>query len=185
MSLVFLAGELATPATFFFLPFALGSATAAALAFFGVGVDVAAVAFLCVSAVAFMALWRRGRRLDRPDDEQEAVGATRWIGQEALVTQTIPGQTELGLVRLEREDWRAESLTGAPLPVGTPVVVTRVTGTRVIVMPVNSSETWRSQDPTAPPKATPDAGLIALSGLPSTPNSSDTGRPTRSPQGAP
>ncbi len=60
------------------------------------------------------------------------------IGQPALVLQEIPGgPAELGLVRVGREEWRAESRDGRPLPAGTNVRVIDVQGTRVIVWPVD------------------------------------------------
>lgn len=44
-------------------------------------------------------------------------------------------------MRVEREEWRAEHEHGAPLPVGTEVMVLRVDGTRVVVrqLPVPGS----------------------------------------------
>jgi inner membrane protein len=39
----------------------------------------------------------------------------------------------MGLVRIEREEWRAESVDGAAIPVGAAIRVVRVDGTRLIV----------------------------------------------------
>ena len=136
MSIVFATGELVTPATFFFLPFAIGAGAAAGVSFLGMSVGLAWSVFLIVSIVAFVSLWRVGRRLERLDEEQEGVGATRWIGQEATVTKAIE-QDGMGTVRLEREEWRAESLTGTPIRKGSTVVITRLAGTRLVVVPVD------------------------------------------------
>lgn len=135
MALIFLGGEMVTPATFFFLPFAIGAFVAAGLAVLNVNVTFEWIAFAIVSGVAFAAMWPLGRRLERADEDQEGIGATRWVGQEARVVDEIT-ENGFGTVRLEREVWRAESLTGAPIKTGSTVVVTRLAGTRLIVVPV-------------------------------------------------
>jgi membrane protein implicated in regulation of membrane protease activity len=52
------------------------------------------------------------------------------------VLSEIPaGVHATGLVRVEREEWRAESVDGSAIPAGTAVEVLRVDGTRLIVGP--------------------------------------------------
>lgn len=139
MGTVFLTGELVTPATFFFLPFAIGAGVASLLCFFNLSVGVSWVAFIVVSIVMFAGLWRIGRRLEQSDVEQESVGATRWVGQEALVEADIEANG-YGTVRLEREIWRAESLTGTAIKKGSTVVITKLAGTRLIVVPLDEPD---------------------------------------------
>jgi membrane protein implicated in regulation of membrane protease activity len=98
-AVVFAAGEMATPGSFFLLFFALGALVAA------VG-------------------------------EDRGVGAQRLVGQTGTVLREIPGAGELGLVRVDREEWRAESLDGSPIPPGAAVKVADIQGTRVLVSPV-------------------------------------------------
>src|SRR5690606_30609722 len=43
---------------------------------------------------------------------------------------------DLGMVRIERQEWRAESLDGQAIDAGTIVRVAEVRGTRVVVFPV-------------------------------------------------
>lgn len=136
MAFVFAGGELAAPASFFFLPFAIGALAAAVLAFAGVSVAITWVVFVVVSGVAFSYLWKLGRRLERLDDEQEGIGATRWVGQEAVVIKDIGPGSSIGRVRLERESWRAESLSGDAIPKGSKVLIARLAGTRLVVVPV-------------------------------------------------
>lgn len=131
---VFLVGEMASPGSFFLLPFAAGAIVAAVLAFTGVGVAGEWVAFLGVSIAAFAALRPLARRLDR-EGQQPGIGATRLIGQSGLVLEPI-ASGDLGLVRIHREEWRAEALDGSAIPAGTPVKVVEVRGTRVIVWPL-------------------------------------------------
>jgi membrane protein implicated in regulation of membrane protease activity len=138
MAAIFLLGEMASPASFFFLPFGIGAAAAGLMCVFGMAAVLAWVGFIVVSVIAFAGFWRLGRKFDAIDTEQEGVGATRWVGQEATVIEAIP-EGGIGAVRLEREEWRAESLTGAPLEVGCTVIVSRIVGVRLVVVPVDQA----------------------------------------------
>jgi membrane protein implicated in regulation of membrane protease activity len=129
---VFSIGEMTSPGSFFLAPFALGALVAAILAFAGVSVGVEWVVFLVVSIATLIALRPVARRLDR-NALDHGVGARRLVGSRATVLQDIPGDAELGMVRVDRETWRAQSTDGAPIPAGTIVRVAEVQGTRVIV----------------------------------------------------
>ncbi|MDZ4827433.1 MAG: NfeD family protein [Actinomycetota bacterium] len=127
-------GELVTPGAFFMLSFAIGAAVACALAFLGVDVAWEIAAFIVTSVAALLILVPLGRRMS--GGEQGTVGATRWAGQRGIVLGAIPGSPhETGLVRVEREEWRAESADGSEIVSGTKVIVLRVDGTRLIVKP--------------------------------------------------
>jgi membrane protein implicated in regulation of membrane protease activity len=140
MAVIFTGSEMAAPATFFFLPFGIGALAAAILSFFGVAVAITWFVFIIVSVIAFSSFWKLGRRLERLDEEQEGVGATRWVGQEAIVVRSIGPNDAIGRVRLERETWRAESLTGKVIAKGAKVLVARLAGTRLVVVPVEEPE---------------------------------------------
>jgi membrane protein implicated in regulation of membrane protease activity len=129
---VFAIGEMATPGSFFLAPFALGAFVASILAFADVSVGVEWVVFLVVSIATLAALRPVARRLDR-NALDHGVGARRLVGSRATVLEDIPGDSELGMVRVDREKWRAQSTDGAPIPAGTVVRVAEVQGTRVIV----------------------------------------------------
>jgi membrane protein implicated in regulation of membrane protease activity len=140
------AGEMASPGTFFLLPFAVGGAVAAVLAFAGVGVGVEWLAFLAVSVAAVVATRPLARRLDE-GSPAEGIGARRWMGQLARVIETIPGGPhETGLVRLGREEWRAESLEGGAIAPGTTVKVVDVAGTRLVVWPLEQMTAGSDDD---------------------------------------
>ena len=95
------------------------------------------VAFVAVSVAAVVATRPLARRLDF-DSPSEGIGARRWIGQTATVIEAIPpGAQETGLVRLGREQWRAESLEGIAIDPGTVVKVVDLTGTRLVVWPLD------------------------------------------------
>lgn len=132
---LFAAGEMTSPGGFFLLPFAVGALVATVLAFADVSVAVQLVVFVVVTGGSLAALRPLARRLDLNSDDH-GVGSRRLIGQTAMVLQEIPGRHELGLVRVHREEWRAESLDGSSIPSGTAVRVAEVEGTRVLVVPV-------------------------------------------------
>jgi membrane protein implicated in regulation of membrane protease activity len=132
-ALLFGIGEMATPGAFFMAPFAVGAVVAAALAFADVPLGGQWAAFVGVSLVALVALRPLARRLDR-DGGADGIGSRRLIGKGGTVLEAI-GPDHLGLVRVEREEWRAESADRSSLPAGSSILVTEVEGTRLIVTP--------------------------------------------------
>lgn len=130
---VFAVGEMLTPGSFFLAPLAVGALVAAVLAFAGVSVAIEWVVFIVVSIITLRLLRPLARRLDR-DALDEGVGSRRLVGTRATVLQAIPGNHELGLVRVDREEWRAQSTDGSPIAEGATVRVADVQGTRVIVV---------------------------------------------------
>jgi len=133
---VFLLGEMASPGSFFLLPFGIGAAAATVLAFLDVSVAVEWVVFVAVSVGVFAALRPLARRLDQ-QGTVTGVGAKRLIGEIGSVIEPIGGHGDLGMVRVHREEWRAETVDEAPLETGTRVRVVEVKGTRVVVWPVD------------------------------------------------
>ena len=127
--------EAATPVAFGFLPLALAAAVAALLAFAGVSLGFEWLAFVAAGVVAYAALFPIGRRAALGTGESSKVGAERWIGRQAVVTSAIPARG-VGSVRLDREEWRAESGTDTPIPTDSLVLVTRLDGTRLVVVPL-------------------------------------------------
>jgi membrane protein implicated in regulation of membrane protease activity len=133
---VFAIGEMTTPGSFFLAPFALGAFVAALLAFANVPVSVEWLVFVGVSVATLAALRPLSRRLDR-NAVDHGVGSRRLLGRQATVLSAIPAGDEVGMVRVDREQWRAQSADGAPIEPGTLVRVADVQGTRVIVTPVD------------------------------------------------
>jgi membrane protein implicated in regulation of membrane protease activity len=137
MACIFAVGEMITPGAFFFLPFAAGAFLASLLAFAGVGTGWEWLTFVAVSGGSFAVLWPIGRRMEKRSSTL-GVGANRWIGRQGVVLSDIPGEAGgTGLIRVEREQWRAESGVGMPIPQGTTVLVSRVHGTRLVVFPLD------------------------------------------------
>jgi inner membrane protein len=126
-------GEIFT-AGFFLLPFAIGAAAAAVLAWVGVAIVAQWLVFFGVSAIAFAYL---RKYIDRQDHAvQPRIGANRWLEAEGFVLQDIDPHTGTGMVRIDTEEWRAISEEGALIPIGTRIVVTEVRGSRLVVSPV-------------------------------------------------
>ena len=142
--------ELLTPLIFVFLPIALGSAGAALATLVDWPLRIQWLLFFGLSIGSFLVLRPLGRRLEQRGGEQVGIGATRWIGGRAEVTEEIAGDS--GRVMLDREEWRARSLLGRPIPTGTTVVITEVAGTRLLVMPVDSEETATDRTEPGPGK---------------------------------
>ena len=149
-AVVFAVGEISIAGSFFLAPFAIGAAVAAILAFAGADLDAQWISFLVVSAVLLAAMRPLARRLDKTP-HVPGVGAQRQLGQHATVLEAIDGPHDHGLVLFGGERWRADSATGAPIAVGTTVLITQVRGTRVVVEPITDGAEPTSAEPPANP----------------------------------
>ena len=140
VAVLFVVGEIAVAGSFFLAPFACGAAAASLVGFAGGSVTVSWLAFVGVSALAGALLRPLARRLDQGSPVSN-VGAGRWTGREAVVIEEVPpGGDGTGLVRLDQEQWRAESADADPIPAGSRVLVARVDGTRLVVRRIVPSE---------------------------------------------
>jgi membrane protein implicated in regulation of membrane protease activity len=132
-AVLFAVGELAIAGSFFLAPFAIGAAVAAILAFADVDILWQWIAFVGISFTAFAGLRPLARRLDQ-GEPTAGIGSKRLIGQSGNVLEAIPaGLHELGMVRVQREEWRAETAGGEPIEAGAVVQVVEQRGTRLIV----------------------------------------------------
>lgn len=127
--------EAVTPIAFGFLPMALAAALAAILAFAGVSLGFEWIAFALGGVTAYAVLLPIGGRIAKGHGGAVTSGAGRWVGRQAHVIEAIPAHGT-GLVQLDRERWRAESGTDTPIPAGSIVLVTRLDGTRLEVLPL-------------------------------------------------
>lgn len=126
-------GELLT-AGFFLLPFAVGAAAAAILAFLGVNPVVQLLVFSAMSVVFLVVLQRFARREEAT--ELIAAGARRYTGKTAVVHVPVNRLAGTGMVRMETEEWRATTDIDAEIPAGAEVRVVDVRGTRLVVEPI-------------------------------------------------
>ena len=128
-AVVLSALEIVAPG-FVLLPFGLGAAVAALAGALGAGVAVQIVVFLLASFAFFLGLRPLSRRLNAVGPS--GIGAERLLGATGTVLEAIE-PNDVGLVRIDREEWRAEADVAAELVAGTPVEVVEVRGTRVVV----------------------------------------------------
>ena len=147
---IFAAGELTAPGSFFLLPFAIGAAVASGLAFAGVPIAGELAAFLVVSIISLAGLRTVAHRLDR-NEPTAGIGSRRLIGQSGRVIEAISSADDLGTIRVHREEWRAESGDGQPIPVDTPVKIVEVRGTRVVVFPTSTAPDALAHPDSSPP----------------------------------
>ncbi|MEZ5239436.1 MAG: NfeD family protein [Microthrixaceae bacterium] len=132
------------------LPFGLGAVVASLSGFVGAPVGLQAVIFVVASLGIFLALRPVANRLNQ-SDQDEGIGARRLVGARATVLEAIP-VNDSGMVRIDREQWRAESIDDTPIPAGTTVTVAEVRGTRVLVTAEGPGRLAAPQEPpTGPP----------------------------------
>jgi len=132
-------GELGLPGTFFLLSFAIGAAAAAVAAFLDASLAVQWGLFVVGSGAALALLVPFGRRLARQEGDEAQEGATRWVGRVGIVLEEIPGDPHgTGRVRVERDEWRAETDASESIVAGTQVEVLSVRGTRLVVAAAKS-----------------------------------------------
>lgn len=126
-------GEIVT-AGFFLLPFAIGAGLAAVVAWIGLSDVVQWVLFFAGTAGSMLYV----RRFMRVQDEDQTlvVGPGRYVGMEAQVLERVDAGANLGLIRVEAEEWRAVT-DGDPIDTGSTVEVVEVRGTRLVVRKVN------------------------------------------------
>ncbi|MEN8238306.1 MAG: NfeD family protein [Actinomycetota bacterium] len=129
---VLAVGEMIT-AGFFLLPFAAGAAAAALLALAGVGIPLQLISFVVVSLMSLYVIQRFAKK--ETQGELIKVGAARYIGASAIVTEAIDRRTGAGSVKMGTEVWRATTLTDGEIPQGIEVRVVEVSGVRLVVEP--------------------------------------------------
>lgn len=126
-------GEIFT-AGFFLLWFGVGAAVAGILALLGLGVGWQWVTFVVVSGVLFAVSRRFAERFTKK--QPPGIGADRFIGKRGVVLQEIDNEKNTGRVRIEKEEWRADSDTGITISVGKRIEVIRLDGTHMVVKPL-------------------------------------------------
>lgn len=131
---IFLVIEGLTATALVSLWFAVGALAALVSSFFVPSFTVQVVIFLIVSCLAFALLRPLVKKHFTP--RTEATNAQRFIGAEAVVTQTIDNLAATGQVSLKGQTWTARSRDNVPLEPGTRVTVLSIEGVKVIVQPI-------------------------------------------------
>ena len=127
---LFFVGEIFT-AAFFLLWFGVGAALAGILALIGAGPFWQWGVFIVVSLVLFAVSRRFAERFTK--QQPPGIGADRFIGKIGVVLEEIDNVNNTGRIRIDKEEWRADSDAGDVIPPGEKVHVTRVVGTHLVV----------------------------------------------------
>lgn len=133
LAAICIIGEVFT-AGFFLLWFGIGALVAGLLAILGLGAGWQWAAFVVVSGVLFAISRRFAERFTKK--QPPGIGADRFIGKRGLVLEEIDNAKNTGRIRIDKEEWRADSDTDVVIDVGSRVEVTRLDGTHMVVKPV-------------------------------------------------
>lgn len=136
--------EMASAGSFWLAPFAVAALPASIVSFIGAPVAVGWIVFLFGSVISFLAMRPLAKRLDLDVPHIPGIGANRLVGHDAVTVEEIPYGTEThGMVRAGGELWNAMTADEMAIPVGTPVRIVEVRGTRVVVEPSPDSDLHR------------------------------------------
>ena len=127
---LFIVGEIFTQGFFLFW-FGIGAAVAGLLAILGLGVGWQLGAFVVVSGVLFVVSRRLAEKISKK--QPPGIGADRFVGLEGIVLEEIDNGKNTGRVRVQKDEWRADSETGEIIPEGERIIVTRLDGAHMIV----------------------------------------------------
>jgi membrane protein implicated in regulation of membrane protease activity len=133
LAVLFLLGEIFTEG-FALMWFGIGCAVGALLAFLKLPFWIQILAAIVVSSVLFALSRVFFKRVTRRA-AQEGIAADRMIGKTGVVIERIDPITDSGLVRVAKEEWRADSENEEPIEAGTVVKVIRLDGVHVVVKP--------------------------------------------------
>ena len=133
LAAICIIGEVFT-AGFFLLWFGIGALVAGLLALMGLGAGWQWAAFVVVSGVLLVVSRRFAERFTKK--QPPGIGADRFIGKQGIVLEEIDNAKNTGRVRVDKEEWRADSDGDEAIPVGKRVAVTRLDGTHMVVKPV-------------------------------------------------
>jgi len=130
LAAIFVVGEIFT-AGFFLLWLGVGAAAAALLAYLGLVPAYQWGAFTVVSGVLVILSRKFAQKVTK--ESPEKVGADRVIGRTGVVLERIDPETDSGRVRVDKEEWRAESIGGDAIEEGEKVEVVGISGAHLIV----------------------------------------------------
>ncbi|HET6454145.1 MAG TPA: NfeD family protein [Armatimonadota bacterium] len=133
----FTIGEIFT-AGFFLLWFGIGAAAAGILTLLGFGAGWQLFVFVVLSLLLFAASRRFAEKWTKT--QPSGVGADRLMGKRGVVLEEIDNLRGTGSVKVEREQWRADSMSGEVIPKDTLVEVIKIDGTHLLVMIAKEEE---------------------------------------------
>jgi membrane protein implicated in regulation of membrane protease activity len=138
VAIVFAIAEVMTVALFAAF-IAVGALGAAVVSLMGFNLLVQAIVLGIIGVVGILVA--RPYLVERLHIGRPALrsGADSMVGQQTLLIEPIGGLEQPGHVKIAGEMWPALTEDGSPLPATTPVVVTALRSTVLIVRPVSNS----------------------------------------------
>jgi membrane protein implicated in regulation of membrane protease activity len=139
VAIVFAIAEVMTVALFA-LFITIGALAAAVASLIGFHLLVQAIVFLVIGVAGiFLA---RPYLVERLHIGRAALrsGAESMVGQQTVLTEPIKGNGEPGHVKIAGESWPALTDDGSALPASTPVIVTALRSTVLIVRAISSTQ---------------------------------------------
>jgi membrane protein implicated in regulation of membrane protease activity len=127
---LFVIGEIYT-AGFFLFWFGVGAAVAGLLALLGFDSAVQWGGFVIVSGILFAVSRRFAEKFTK--EQPPGIGADRFIGKIGVVLEEINNLENTGRVRINKDEWRADSDTGTIISVGERIKVRKLDGTHLVV----------------------------------------------------
>ena len=127
---VFAIAEIFTHGFFIFW-FAVGAGAAAAVAAFDVAAYWPWITFVLVTLICVLSTRRFSDRITSKPPEM--AGAERLLGKKGVVIVTVDNAETRGLVKVEGDEWRAESDDDSIIEKGEWIIVERIEGTRLII----------------------------------------------------
>ncbi|MBN1153471.1 NfeD family protein [candidate division KSB1 bacterium] len=129
-AVLFIVAEIFT-AGFFIFWFGIAAAVVGILALFGVSSVWQWIAFIVLSAVLTIISRRFADKFT--SKQPDGIGADRFLGRTGIVIEKIDNDKNTGRIRLDQEEWRAESVNDELIEVGTKVKILKVEGVHLVV----------------------------------------------------
>jgi membrane protein implicated in regulation of membrane protease activity len=123
---------------FFALSLAVAAGLTAILAYLGLGFPGQLLTFGVVTALLFGIAQRAGKAMSK--HPPEPLAGNRLVGKKGVVTHEIVSDGSRGMVRVDREEWRADGQEHDEIPEGTRVEIVAVEGAHLVVRPVDLGE---------------------------------------------
>lgn len=120
LAVLFAIAELST-GSLYVLCFAIGAVAAAIASLFG-GVYAQGAVFIIISLVSIFAIRPVALRYLHRGEDQRKSGAEALIGRHGRVTEAI-AEGGFGRVAIDGDDWKAQSIDGSTIAVGSSVEV--------------------------------------------------------------
>ena len=133
LAALFIVGEIFT-AGFFILWFGVGAAAAGLCALLGLGPLWQWLVFVIASGVLVAVSRKFANRVTK--EQPPGIGADRFVGMVGMVLEDIDNVNNTGRVRMNKEEWRAESENDNVILKNTKVKVIKVEGTHLIIEPI-------------------------------------------------